>query len=206
MSIVARSLSENDQSALLAAVAGCLKKAPFFRPVLPRWGTPFSVQMSNAGPLGWVADKSGYRYQPIHPVTGKAWPPIPQMLLDLWGELTDYPAPPEACLINHYAPTAKMGLHQDKDEEDFNAPVLSVSLGDEARFRLGGLERKGPTTSTLLKSGDVMLLEGETRLAFHGVDRIYPGTSALLDEFAEVFPGGGRVNLTLRRVTVPQNK
>lgn len=201
MSIVAKSLSPDAQSALLAEVAACVKHAPFFRPVLPRWGTPFSVQMSNAGPLGWVSDKSGYRYETCHPVTGKSWPPIPDMLLDLWAELTDYPAPPEACLINHYTPQARMGLHQDKDEKDFSAPVLSVSLGDDARFKLGGLERKGPTESTILKSGDVMLLSGETRLAFHGVDRIYAETSQLLAPNPDLFPGGGRINLTLRRVT-----
>lgn len=203
MSIVAKSLAPDTQSQLLAEVASCISKAPFFRPTLPRWGTPFSVQMSNAGALGWVSDKSGYRYEAKHPFTGKPWPPIPPILLSLWAELTTYPEPPEACLINHYTPKARMGLHQDKDEKDFSAPVLSVSLGDDARFKLGGLERTGPTKTTLLKSGDVMLLSGETRLAFHGVDKVFGGTSDLLTAHANLFPGGGRVNLTLRRVTEP---
>lgn len=201
MSIVCKTLDRRTRTELFTLVLDVLEKAPFFRPVLPRWGTPFSVQMSNAGRFGWVSDKKGYRYETHHPVTGDAWPPIPDMLLHLWDELTDGAPQPEACLINHYAPNAKMGLHQDKDEKDFSVPVLSVSLGDEARFRIGGLERKGPTQSTILKSGDVMLLEKENRLAFHGVDRIYPGTDDLLAQRPDLFPAGGRLNLTLRRVT-----
>ena len=98
---------------------------------MPRSGKPMSVRMTNCGPLGWVTDKErGYRYQATHPETGKPWPPIPPMLLDLWDAIARYPAPPEACLVNYYAGDAKMGLHQDRDEEDFAAPVLSVSLGD----------------------------------------------------------------------------
>lgn len=203
MSVIVGHLDQAEQAELLEAVIACLEAAPFYRPVLPRWGTPLSVRMSNAGPLGWLADKSGYRYVPAHPETGEPWPPIPPLLEKLWTDVTDYPASPEACLINHYGPKARMGLHQDKDEADFGAPVLSVSLGDDARFRLGGLERKGPTQSTVLKSGDVMLLKEETRLAFHGIDRIYAGTSDLLAARPDLFPDGGRLNLTLRRVTKP---
>jgi alkylated DNA repair protein (DNA oxidative demethylase) len=164
---------------------------------MPRSGKPMSVRMTNCGPLGWLTDQErGYRYQPTHPVTGRPWPPMPQMLLDLWDKVADYPAPPEACLVNYYAADAKMGLHQDKDEEDFSAPVLSVSLGDTGVFRVGGISRKDPTTRYELQSGDVIVLGGEDRLAFHGIDRILPGTSDLLQE-------GGRFNLTLRRVTKP---
>ena len=144
--------------------------------------------------MGWVSDQSGYRYQPTHPETGRPWPPIPATLLALWDELARYPDPPEACLINFYAPTAKMGLHQDRDEEDFAAPVVSISLGDSCLFRVGGLKRSEPTRAFRLSSGDVLVLGGGARLAFHGVDRVYPGTSSLL-------PEGGRINLTLRRVT-----
>ena len=164
---------------------------------MPRSGNPMSVRMTNAGPLGWVTDKErGYRYQATHPETGKPWPAIPQTLLDLWAALADDPHLPEACLINYYAGAAKMGLHQDRDEEDFTAPVLSVSLGDTGIFRVGGKSRKDPTQKFELKSGDVFVLGGEERLAFHGIDRILPGTSDLLEE-------GGRFNLTLRRVTKP---
>ena len=194
MDLLTHHFDQAGQAALVEEIRDLIKKAPLFTPVMPRWGRPFSVRMSNCGPLGWVADKSGYRYQPTHPVTGEAWPPMPQRLLDLWNEVTGYPAPPEACLINYYGPDAKMGLHVDSDEEDFDAPILSVSLGDDARFRLGGKERKDPTKSFMLTSGDVLILSGEDRLAYHGIDRIYPGSSTLLKE-------PGRINLTLRRVT-----
>lgn len=157
-----------------------------------------SVRMTNCGKLGWVTDKErGYRYQATHPETGKPWPPIPAMLLALWHDVAAYPAPPEACLVNYYAGNAKMGLHQDKDEEDFAAPVLSVSLGDTAIFRVGGRSRKDPTQKLELMSGDVVVLGGADRLAYHGIDRILDGTSELLRE-------GGRFNLTLRRVTKPK--
>ena len=153
--------------------------------------------MTNCGPLGWMTDERGYRYQPTHPDTGAPWPPIPPMLLDTWNDLSDgYRRPPEACLINFYGPDAKMGLHQDRDEQDFDAPVVSLSLGDTCLFRVGGQKRGDPTRSVRLASGDAVVLGGEARLAFHGVDRILPGTSTLL-------PEGGRINLTLRRVTRP---
>ncbi|WP_321343571.1 alpha-ketoglutarate-dependent dioxygenase AlkB [Breoghania sp.] len=184
------------QQALLEEIREVVRKAPLFQPTMPRTGKPLSVVMSNCGLLGWVADKQGYRYQPIHPVTGEPWPPMPQALLDLWAELSGYPAPPEACLINFYGDKARMGLHRDEDEEDFSAPVLSVSLGDTCRFRIGGQGRKDPSVSFKLASGDIVLLAGDARTAFHGVDRIYPGTSTLLKD-------GGRINLTLRRVTTP---
>lgn len=193
-------VAPDQQQALLDDVVKVIDMAPFFRPTLPRWGTPFSVLMSNCGALGWVSDKSGYRYQPTHPETGAAWPEIPKSLLELWSEHTDYPAPPEACLINYYQRTAKMGLHQDKDEKDFEAPVLSISLGDDARFRLGGHKRADPAAAINLISGDIMQLAGENRLAFHGIDKTHPGTSNLLSRYPDHFPQGGRLNLTLRRV------
>jgi alkylated DNA repair protein (DNA oxidative demethylase) len=157
--------------------------------------------MTNLGPLGWVSDRDGgYRYQATHPETEKPWPPIPDMVLDVWRRIANYPHPPEACLVNYYAPTARMGLHQDRDERDLEAPVVSISLGDSCLFRIGTAARNGPTRSLKLASGDVVVLGGADRLAFHGVDRIYPGTSTLLKD---AFPEGGRINLTLRRVTRP---
>jgi alkylated DNA repair protein (DNA oxidative demethylase) len=155
-----------------------------------------SVRMTNCGPLGWVTDERGYRYQATHPETGEPWPPMPDVLLDAWKELAAYPHAPEACLINFYGPEAKMGLHQDRDERDFDAPVVSLSLGDTCLFRLGGTRRSDPTRSVRLTSGDAAVLGGPARLAFHGVDRILPATSMLL-------PEGGRINLTMRRVTRP---
>lgn len=184
------------QVAILGAVRDVLAVAPPYTPRLPRSGRPMSVRMSNCGALGWITDEGGYRYVPTHPVTGRPWPLLPTALVALWNEVADYPHPPEACLINFYAASAKMSLHQDRDEADFDAPVVSVSLGDSCLFRIGGLSRSGPTRSLRLNSGDVVVFGGGARLSFHGVDRIYPGTSTLLAE-------GGRINLTLRRVTRP---
>ncbi len=184
------------QAAVAAAVHHVLAAAPLFTPRMPKSGRPMSVRMSNCGALGWLTDARGYRYQPTHPDTGRPWPPVPEALLAIWRDVAHYPQPPEACLINFYGPAAKMGLHQDRDESDFDAPVVSLSLGDSCLFRVGGQTRSAPTRSFRLSSGDVVVLGGKARLAFHGVDRIYPGTSTLLAE-------GGRINLTLRRVTRP---
>jgi len=184
------------QQALLAALDVVFAAAPLFTPRMPKSGRPFSVRMSNCGPLGWVSDEGGYRYQPLHPETGRPWPAMPDVLAAMWNELGGYPHPPEACLINFYGPGAKMGLHQDRDERNFDAPVVSLSLGDSCLFRVGGPKRSDPTRSVRLDSGDAVVLDGAARLVFHGVDRIYPKTSTLL-------PAGGRINLTLRRVTRP---
>ena len=184
-------LDASAQRALLGEVLGAAQIAPFYRPVTPG-GKPMSVQMTNLGPVGWTTDARGYRYEPQHPATGRPWPPIPQALLGLWDELTGASAPPDACLVNSYGPDARMGLHQDKDEADFSLPVLSVSLGDTAVFRLGGARRSDPSRTMRLASGDVCVLAGPARLYFHGVDRILAGSSRLV-------PGGGRINLTLRR-------
>lgn len=197
-------LSGAGQDRLIDEIVDVVTKAPFYIPTMPRTGKPMSVEMTNCGPLGWVTDKEGgYRYQAMHPATNRAWPPIPRTLLDIWNDVCDYPQSPEACLINHYRPSARMGLHKDSDEKDFSAPVVSISIGCAALFRIGGPGRKDPTRSIRLGSGDVVVLGGTARLAYHGVDRILAGTSTRLDAYREVFSGGGRLNLTLRRVTVP---
>ena len=184
-------LDEAAQRALAAEVLAAAETAPPYRPVTPG-GKPMSVRMTNLGPLGWVTDAGGYRYEPLHPGTGRPWPAMPPALLALWDRLADAPGPPDACLVNLYDAEARMGLHQDRDEADFAYPVLSVSLGDSAVFRLGGPRRGDPSRTVRLASGDVCLLSGPARLYFHGVDRILAGSSRLL-------PGGGRLNLTLRR-------
>lgn len=182
------------QEQLVASIREIVAEAPLFVPAMPRTGKEMSVRMTNCGPLGWVTDKErGYRYQPSHPVTGKPWPAIPAMLLDIWNRVAGSAKPPEACLVNFYDDSARMGLHQDRDEKDLEAPVLSVSLGNTCLFRVGGTDRKDPTMSLKLRSGDVFVIGGPGRLCFHGVDRIYPSTSTLLKN-------GGRINLTLRRV------
>lgn len=187
-------LPRAEQEALRDAIVAVLAEARPFQPRMPRTGQPFSVRMSNCGPLGWVSDEGGYRYQPVHPETGAPWPPMPPALLDVWARLAPGAPTPEACLINLYDAKARMGLHQDRDEAEFAAPVVSISLGDTALFRWGGLKRRDPSRSFRLESGDALAFGGESRLAFHGVDRIMAGTSTLLAE-------GGRINLTLRRVT-----
>lgn len=184
-------LDVTEQKALAEAVLAAIEGVPTTHYRTPG-GKQMSVAMSNLGPLGWVSDAAGYRYQAADPATGKPWPAIPQMLLDLWAREADPAVPPDACLVNLYRGEAKMGLHQDRDEADLRYPVLSVSLGDTAVFRIGAATRGGRTASVRLASGDVCLLAGEARLAFHGVDRILPGSSTLI-------PGGGRINLTLRR-------
>jgi alkylated DNA repair protein (DNA oxidative demethylase) len=168
------------QEALRDEILAILIEASPFRPRMPRTGKPFSVRMSNCGLLGWVSDETGYRYQPTHPETGRAWPHMPARLVEIWMRLAPDAPPPEACLINLYDANAKMGLHQDRDEQELAAPVVSLSLGVAALFRL--------------QSGDAIAFGGPARLAFHGIDRIVAGSSTLL-------AGGGRINLTMRRVT-----
>ncbi len=181
------------QERLLAEVVAVIAAAPLFTPRMPRTGKPFSVRMTNCGALGWVSDERGYRYQPAHPETGAPWPAIPAIALEAWRELSGYPHPPDACLVNLYGPGARMGLHQDRDEEAFDAPVVSLSLGATAIFRIGGLERRDPTRSIRLRSGDAVAFGGPSRLVFHGIDRLVPEGSGLVE-------GGGRINLTLRKV------
>ncbi|AGS19926.1 alpha-ketoglutarate-dependent dioxygenase AlkB family protein [Rhizobium etli] len=187
-------LDRAHQEELVELIRVVVTEAPLYVPVMPGTGKPMSVRMTNCGPLGWVTDKErGYRYQPTHPATGRSWPQMPKLLLDIWNDVSGYEKPPEACLVNFYSDDARMGLHQDKDEQDLQAPVVSISLGNSCRFRIGGLNRNDRTLSFKLASGDLVVLGGEGRLCYHGVDRIYPATSTLLKN-------GGRINLTLRRV------
>ena len=191
--------SRPEQEALVAALRDCVRAAPLFTPRMPGTGKPFSVRMTNCGALGWMSDmERGYRYGPLHPATGAPWPPIPDLALKAWTQAGRYRAPPEACLVNFYAAGARMSLHQDRDEAALDAPVVSISLGDSCLFRFGGAARSDKTKSMRLHSGDVLIIGGAARLAYHGVDRLIPAASGLLD-------GGGRINLTLRRVNKPDD-
>ncbi len=180
------------QEAMVADLRDVVRAAPLFRPVT-RWGKPMRVRMTSAGRFGWVSDRSGYRYEPRHP-SGVAWPPIPASVLAVWEAVSGADRAPECCLVNFYDADAKMNLHQDRDEADFSQPVVSISLGDEALFRIGNAERGGSTESLWLRSGDVLVMGGPARLLHHGIDRVRAGSSTLL-------PDGGRINLTLRVVT-----
>jgi alkylated DNA repair protein (DNA oxidative demethylase) len=194
-------LDAEDQAELAGALREVVRRAPLFVPRMPRTGKPFSVRMTNCGPLGWTSDASGYRYQPTHPATGQPWPAIPRLALEAWRRLAGGAPDPEACLVNFYGPDARMGLHQDRDEGDFTIPVISLSLGDTAVFRFGGVRRTDPTSSIRLASGDAVVIGGPSRLAFHGIDRLIRDTSPLLGTAGPAGWRGGRVNLTLRRVT-----
>jgi alkylated DNA repair protein (DNA oxidative demethylase) len=173
---------------ILREVVRC---APLFTPETPR-GQKMSVRMTAAGAFGWISDRAGYRYASLHP-QGTPWPAIPASILRIWQDLSGVERQPECCLVNFYAEGARMGLHRDKDEADMQWPVLSISLGDDGLFRMGGPERRDPTQSVWLQSGDVVVMGGDARLAHHGVDRIRFGSSSLL-------PKGGRISLTLRVV------
>ncbi len=184
-------LGPEAQVALVAELRDLAAAAPFVRPVTPS-GRPMSVRMTAAGRLGWVSDRRGYRYEALHP-SGVPWPDIPGAVLELWRALCSAERDPDCCLVNYYGERARMGLHRDADEGDFGWPVLSISLGDPAVFRMGGPERGDPTRSILLESGDVVVMGGPARLAYHGIDRIRFGGSRLLAQ-------GGRINLTCRVV------
>lgn len=187
------------QAALAEEIAEVIAAAPLYVSTMPKTGAQMSVRMTNCGALGWVSDKArGYRYEARHPMTGDPWPAMPPRLLQLWDELARYPKPPEACLVNVYDEQARMGLHQDKDEEDLAAPILSLSLGADCRFRLGGTRRGDRAIALALSSGDALVLSGPGRMRYHGVDRILPTVSAPLPPALAAF--GVRVNLTLRRV------
>ena len=185
-------LDRSAQEAMAADIRRVAEAAPLFHPITP-WGKPMTVRMTSAGKYGWFTDRRGYRYEERHPETGEPWPEIPASVRAVWDAVAERQTPPDCCLVNYYSEKARMGLHQDKDEADFAFPVVSISLGDPAVFRIGGLERKGPTQSVALESGDVLVMGGAARLAYHGIDRIRFGQSDLL-------PRGGRINLTLRRV------
>lgn len=184
-------LNPEDQALLVEDIREVVRAAPLFSPMTP-YGKPMRVRMTSAGKYGWFSDRKGYRYEPQHP-SGKPWPAVPHRVMRLWNTLVSDHRAPDCCLVNFYDETAKMGLHQDRDEADFSWPVLSVSLGDEGLFRIGNATRGGKTESIWLRSGDIVVMGGEARLLYHGIDRIRAGSSTLLTK-------GGRINLTLRVV------
>lgn len=189
--LIPGALDPEAQAALMRQVEALAARAPFRRYDTP-WGKRMSVEMTSWGPLGWTSSRVGYAYVDADPESGRAWPAMPPALLDLWRAHARSPFEPDSALVNRYRGTARMGLHQDRDEAALAAPVLSISLGDTAVFRIGAVKRADPTSTVRLASGDLCVLEGPARLAFHGVDRVLP-------ESSRIVPGGGRINITLRR-------
>lgn len=183
-------LSDQQIEILLQDIECALQQAPLFKPTMPKTGKEFSVKMSNMGKMGWVSDQTaGYRYQSYHPTTKKPWPKISDNILDIWHDITNLKTLPDCCLINDYNMNAKMGLHVDNDEEDFSYPVLSISIGNSALFRFGGTKRSDKTKSIKLHHGDVLMMSQESRLIYHGIDKIYPSHRF-----------NNRINLTLRKI------
>jgi alkylated DNA repair protein (DNA oxidative demethylase) len=178
----------------LDEIAGVVAEAPFRHMVTPG-GFTMSVAMTNCGQAGWVTDRSGYRYSATDPQTGRAWPALPPAL-DVLAVRAAAAAGfdafvPDACLINRYVPGARLSLHQDRNERDFSQPIVSVSLGLPAIFRIGGQERRQPLLDVVLEDGDIVVFGGPARLAFHGVKKLAAGTHAVL--------GACRINLTFRQ-------
>ena len=192
-------LSLAEQRAMLDAIAQVIAQAPLFRPQMPTG--PYMINsLTNCGALGWLSDKRGYRYQATHPETQKPWPPLPRAIRDCAREAASEAGfgefEPDACLVNVYAADGKLSLHRDYDEADFKWPIASLSFGNDADFVIGGLKRAGKTQSIRLNAGDVLVFGGPSRLRYHGVRKILPGTAPFEHP---ILPPGGRINLTLRR-------
>lgn len=188
MTICVSTISEEIQRKIIDEINRIQKIDPWITPTTA-YGNSFSIKTTNCGEYGWISDNKGYRYEKVNSF-GLPWQPIPSIILDVVSGLNLENFKPESCLINYYHhPKAKLGLHRDKDEKDLTAPIVSISLGDSATFLYGGINKK---KQLILKSGDVLIMKDEHRLAHHGIKSIDFGSSTLMQ---------GRYNLTLRKVT-----
>ena len=192
--VLLRGFAGRAEADLIADLRAIVAQAPF-RQMFTPGGHQMSVAMTNCGDLGWVTDRTGYRYDGNDPQTGKPWPAMPVSFRDLAGGAAGAAGfeafSPDACLINRYQPGARMSLHQDRDEEDFGAPIVSVSLGLPATFLFGGLKRSDKPRRFRLEHGDIVVWGGPVRLVYHGVAPLADGEHAVL--------GRQRVNLTFRK-------
>lgn len=192
--VVLRGGALRDDTALLAEIDRIAGLVPFQYRATPG-GYAMSVAMTNCGEVGWVTDRQGYRYQTTSPESQQPWPPMPELFRTLAVEAAEQAGfdgfAPDACLINRYQPGAKMSLHQDKDEHDFGAPIVSVSLGLPAIFQFGGMERSDKTQRVTLTHGDIVVWGGPSRLRYHGILPLKAGEHPLT--------GGYRFNLTFRK-------
>jgi alkylated DNA repair protein (DNA oxidative demethylase) len=192
--VLLRGFAKSIEADLIAALRDIVEQAPFRHMVTPG-GHQMSVAMTNCGSAGWVTDRTGYRYDGDDPLSGKPWPAMPPSFRELAGRAADQAGfggfSPDACLINRYQPGARMSLHQDKDEHNFGAPIVSVSLGLPAIFLFGGLKRSDKAQRYRLEHGDIAVWGGPARLVYHGVAPLADGEHALL--------GRQRINLTFRK-------
>ncbi len=192
--VLLRGFAAACEAALLAEIAGIAEAAPFRHMLVPG-GHSMSVAMTGCGQVSWVSDREGYRYAPRDPLTGRAWPALPPVMLDLAARAAKAGGfagfVPDSCLVNRYEPGARMGLHQDRDERDMRQPIVSVSLGLPATFLWGGARRTDPARRIGLESGDVVVWGGPARLAFHGIAPLRAGMHEPT--------GDCRFNLTFRR-------
>jgi DNA oxidative demethylase len=192
--VLLRGFARPREAELIAALRTILAQAPF-RPMQTPGGHEMSVAMTNCGAVGWVTDRSGYRYDAIDPQSGQSWPAMPPVFLELAAQAAEAAGfagfAPDACLVNRYVPGARMSLHQDRDERDFGNPIVSVSLGLPAIFLFGGLRRSDRPARYRLEHGDVVAWGGPSRLFFHGVAPLADGEHAAF--------GKARINLTFRR-------
>ena len=194
--VLLRGFAAPIEADLIAALRVTVEQAPF-RHMMTPGGHQMSVAMTNCGSCGWVTDRTGYRYDVNDPEAGRPWPPMPPVFRELAGQAAARAGfagfSPDACLINRYQPGARMSLHQDKDELDLGAPIVSVSLGLPAIFLFGGLKRSDKPSRFRLQHGDIAVWGGPARLAFHGVAPLADGEHALL--------GRQRINLTFRKTS-----
>ena len=193
------SIDHTNQISILKDVSKIISESPFFCPRTPKFNNPFNIKISNAGSWGWISDVKGYRYVNKHPLTNQKWPKIPQSLLEIWKNYCKYNFLPDSCLINLYTfPESKLGLHQDKDEKSLEHPVLSISLGSSAIFKYG--EEKKKLNEICLTSGSLVIMEGSSRLNYHGVTKIIKTSKNIINmNKYDYFPIDCRVNITLRR-------
>jgi len=192
--VLLRGFAEEAAPVLMEALGKVVSAAPFRNMITPG-GFRMSVAMTNCGRAGWVSDRRGYRYDPVDPETGLAWPPMPSVFQTLARDAASQAGfegfDPDVCLVNRYDPGAKLSLHQDKDERDFTQPIVSVSLGLPAVFLFGGLRRKDRPRRFLLDSGDIAVWGGPARLTYHGVTPLAEGEHSLTGRY--------RINLTFRK-------
>ncbi len=199
MKILVDILSYYIQKKIVGEISEIISKAPLFKPLTPIWNKPLKISITNAGKWGWLSDKQGYKYVKHHPITKKKWPPIPKTFLKIWNKYGSTLTPPNCSLINVYKnEKASLGIHQDKDENNFSFPVVLISIGNKAIFNYGSSRKN--LKKMLLSSGSVIVLKNESRLYYHSVSKVYKNNKNIFLNSKNVsLPKEGRISVTLRR-------